>query len=83
MLTLSASDKGVESVGRFGLGFKSVFLIADRPAVLSQDLAFSVVGGVYPMRLEPDGDAPAQVPTRTVRGPLRHAHPARGPKGRR
>ena len=53
MLTLSASDKGSESVGRFGLGFKSVFLISDRPAVLSQDLAFSVVGGFYPMRLGP------------------------------
>jgi len=53
MLTLSASDKGSESVGKFGLGFKSVFLIADRPAVLSQDLGFSVVGGFYPTRLDP------------------------------
>jgi hypothetical protein len=59
MLTLSASDKeptpGQESVtGKFGLGFKSVFAICDQPRVVSGRLGFEVVGGIYPMRLQPD-----------------------------
>ena len=51
MLTINASDKGDGVTGKFGLGFKSVFLLTDRPAVISRDLAFEVIGGVYPQRL--------------------------------
>lgn len=57
MLALGESDKlsGVEpknTTGRFGLGFKSVFLISDRPRIVSGGLAFEVVAGIYPKRLE-------------------------------
>lgn len=55
MLALHHSDKGSDPVatGRFGLGFKSVFLVCDVPRVVSGRLAFEVVGGVYPEPLKP------------------------------
>lgn len=49
MLTLMSSDKGAGVTGKFGLGFKSVFLLSDRPTVKSDRLAFTVKGGVYPV----------------------------------
>ncbi|PTA68599.1 hypothetical protein C8263_07355 [Deinococcus arcticus] len=49
MLTLLSSDKGAGVTGQFGLGFKSVFLLSDRPTVKSGRLAFTVLGGVYPV----------------------------------
>ena len=57
MLALGESDKlsGIDTkktTGRFGLGFKSVFLATDRPRVVSGWLAFQVVAGIYPQRLE-------------------------------
>ncbi|AWI80376.1 hypothetical protein CEW87_14020 [Parazoarcus communis] len=50
MLILSASDKpDDESVtGRFGLGFKSVFLVCDRPRIVSGDLRLEIHGGILP-----------------------------------
>lgn len=50
MLILSASDKTDDSkvTGRFGLGFKSVFLISDNPRILSGDLRVQIVGGILP-----------------------------------
>ena len=58
MLTLNFSDKGIPSgptpglvTGRFGLGFKSVFFLAQRPEVVSGRLAFSIRGGFYPVAL--------------------------------
>ena len=59
MLVLSASDKlpsgGSDSTtGRFGLGFKSVFLVTDEPRVLSGHKSrFRVVAGVFPEALAP------------------------------
>lgn len=54
MLVLSYSDK-VESevnvTGKFGLGFKSAFLITDEPRILSDRLGFRVIGGLYPQRI--------------------------------
>ena len=53
MLTLSSSDKtgqDLQVTGKFGLGFKSVFLLSDLPRVVSSDLCFEVVGGIYPRR---------------------------------
>ena len=59
MLSLGESDKLVDggedirgTTGRFGLGFKSVFLISDRPRVVSGWLGFEVLGGLLPVRLE-------------------------------
>jgi hypothetical protein len=56
MLALGHSDKGFGTegdvvTGRFGLGFKSVFLICDQPAVVSGRLGFEVLGGIYPRPL--------------------------------
>ena len=56
MLLLSCSDKGStqsQVTGKFGLGFKSVFLVSRNPKVLSGSLGFEVVGGLYPKRLHP------------------------------
>lgn len=60
MLILSSSDKSpAESsvTGKFGLGFKSVFLICDQPQVLSGRLGFRVVAGLFPIRLSDDDRA--------------------------
>lgn len=57
MLILSASDKGQRAelvTGKFGLGFKSVFFLTDRPQVLSGALAFEVLGGFFPRRASPE-----------------------------
>ena len=58
MSVLSLSNKGQGAdvsvapvTGKFGLGFKSVFLACDRPRLLSGRLAFEFVGGIYPRRL--------------------------------
>ena len=57
MLTLGWSDKGrtdcgdEPTTGKFGLGFKSVFLATDHPRVVSGRLAFEVLGGLFPSAL--------------------------------
>lgn len=60
MLMLSASDKAeVGSVtGKFGLGFKSVFLVSDSPKLISgRRLAAEIVGGLCPIPLEKEDAA--------------------------
>ena len=59
MLILSASDKSesaetVTVTGRFGLGFKSVFLVTSNPCVTSGRLGFEVMGGFFPKPLTGD-----------------------------
>ncbi len=58
MLTLGLSNKdtapdddAVELTGKFGLGFKSVFLASDEPRILSGRLACAILGGVYPRHI--------------------------------
>ena len=46
-----ASEQGQAVTGKFGLGFKSVFLVTDAPEVLSGSVDFTVRGGIYPARL--------------------------------
>lgn len=48
MLTLNVSDKGEETTGKFGLGFKSCLLICDRPEVYSGRLAIRIIAGILP-----------------------------------
>ena len=74
MLTLNFSDKGVSPdrlpalvTGRFGLGFKSVFFLAQEPEVISGRLAFRIKAGFFPVPLSP-----------TVAGELRAAASAIG-----
>jgi len=51
MLMLNFSDKKEEVTGKFGLGFKSVYLLTDQPIVVSDRLGFHVLGGLYPKQL--------------------------------
>ena len=51
MLLLGVSDKSDDTItrtGKFGLGFKSIFLLTDSPLVLSNRLCFSIQGGLLP-----------------------------------
>lgn len=52
MLNLNYSDKHSEEVtGKFGLGFKSIYLATGNPQVVSGRLHFKVKGGIYPIPL--------------------------------
>ena len=50
MLIVSASDKPEDKqvTGRFGLGFKSVFLVCDEPKIISGDLRVKILAGFLP-----------------------------------
>ena len=54
MLILSTSDKPRDEgvTGKFGLGFKSVFLVCEQPRILSGRLAIRAVAGILPQRWE-------------------------------
>jgi hypothetical protein len=54
MLIVSASDKERPSTGKFGLGFKSVFLGCEEPHMVSGRLSVRILGGMLPMPLEQD-----------------------------
>ena len=45
------------TTGRFGLGFKSVHLISSSPSVVSGFIAFSIAGGLLPMKRAVPDDA--------------------------
>ena len=54
MLILSNSDKSespANVTGKFGLGFKSVFLVTSKPRVASGQLGFEAEGGFFPKQL--------------------------------
>ena len=51
MLAFNISDKGEKVTGKFGLGFKSIYLACKKPYVLSKNLGFTVEGGLIPSRL--------------------------------
>lgn len=51
MLLLGVSDKSDDTIsrtGKFGLGFKSIFLLTDKPIIASNRLVFSIQGGLLP-----------------------------------
>ena len=58
MLVLNSSTKGEKVTGKFGLGFKSVFLICQKPRILSghpnissKQLGFQILAGFLPKAL--------------------------------
>ena len=51
---IDSSNVDVQLTGKFGLGFKSVFLVSDRPRILSGRIACEIVGGVFPKYLNAD-----------------------------
>jgi hypothetical protein len=51
MLVLQGTTKGGEDqtvTGRFGLGFKSVLLVSDRPRIVSGTISFEITGAILP-----------------------------------
>ena len=73
MLILSNSDKSqsTETVtGKFGLGFKSVFLVTSKPRVASGQLGFEAVSGFFPKQLtgEPLRELQRQIETCQIDG---------------
>lgn len=59
MLMMQRSDKLLAAqlnikplTGKFGLGFKSVFLVSRKPSILSGRIKFEIVAGLYPMRMK-------------------------------
>ncbi len=51
MLSFNISDKGDGVTGKFGLGFKSIYLVSKQPYILSKNLGFTVEGGLMPARI--------------------------------
>lgn len=49
---ISESTKNESSIGRFGLGFKSVYTVTDLPEIHSGDEDFAIENFVYPKSLE-------------------------------
>lgn len=66
---VGGQPSGGAAIGRFGLGFKSVYLITDCPEVYSGDWHFAIESGCLPKELPPPGELP-QTATR-IRLPLR------------
>lgn len=46
--SIALSTKGDEAIGKFGIGFKSVYTFTDRPEIHSGDEAFAIVDYVHP-----------------------------------
>ncbi len=49
MLDYSKKNDSEKITGKFGLGFKSVYLICDEPEIHSQDIHLKIIGGCYPI----------------------------------
>lgn len=49
---IAESTKDESSIGRFGLGFKSVYTVTDMPEIHSGDEDFSIEHYIFPKRLE-------------------------------
>jgi len=72
---VSGQSAVASTTGRFGLGFKSVHLVSEKPSVVSGFLAFSIAGGLLPIE-QPTPQDPDLVPVEghqatRIRLPLR------------
>ncbi|MGY0652656.1 sacsin N-terminal ATP-binding-like domain-containing protein [Luteimonas sp. A537] len=54
---IAESTKNESSIGRFGLGFKSVYTVTDLPEIHSGDEDFAIESYVFPKRLAPSARA--------------------------
>ena len=50
--SISESPKSEGSIGKFGIGFKSVYAITEKPQIYTRDLAFEIESFVRPYRIE-------------------------------
>ena len=50
---IDESTKNLTAIGRFGIGFKSVYAFTDRPEIHSASEAFAVESFVWPVAVEP------------------------------
>lgn len=50
---IAESTKGLTTIGRFGIGFKSVYAFADRPAIHSGSEDFAIENFVWPVAAPP------------------------------
>lgn len=57
---IDESTKGITSIGRFGIGFKSVYSFTERPEIHSGDEAFAIDTFVWPTSVEPIARSPSQ-----------------------
>lgn len=48
LLRSSKTKNNLNQTGKFGLGFKSIFFLTDRPLISSGPLKFFIAGGMYP-----------------------------------
>ena len=53
---IAESSKGLTSIGRFGIGFKSVYAFTDRPEVHSGDEHFAIESFVWPVEIQLDSE---------------------------
>ena len=51
MLCFNDSNKNENKTGKFGLGFKTIHLLSEKPSIISGDLKFSICSGLFPMAL--------------------------------
>jgi hypothetical protein len=54
--THGGKDRGRQTIGRFGLGFKSVFLLCDTPVIHSGQWHFQIESGCLPRPVQPPAD---------------------------
>ncbi|MCC7013391.1 MAG: DUF3883 domain-containing protein [Planctomycetes bacterium] len=57
---IGESTKDHGSIGRFGIGFKSVYAFTDRPSISSGDEHFSIENFVWPKKGNPCSDRPGE-----------------------
>jgi len=53
--SVGETTKKLTDIGRFGIGFKSVYAVADRPEVHSGNESFAIENYIRPIRVEPIG----------------------------
>ena len=57
---IAESTKDLTSIGRFGIGFKSVYALTDRPEIHSADEHFRIENFVWPIAIEPSEMQPEE-----------------------